>query len=179
MTLFSETIVSNSPLSYYVLISPHKTNDDWRKILPLITEDFVYFPQGKAAIYSSIYVNEQENKEDFFELICLSCFYQIMRATIKLRSSVIDNQFEVLIKPWRTPCETTALFTDLDGQIYYLEGCREYGVFWRSKQQRPLTVPPFISCGAFDEIARCWGEECPHDYYVSDEEEPFVFNNEL
>ena len=174
MESFRERFVDSVPEAYYILTSPMKIGDHWRNIESIITDEYVYFPNGAIAVYSSLDKAKRQNKGKPFELACLSCFYHIMRLTMRLRSSVVDNKFHVRIKPWRAPCESTAVYTDKKGETYCLEGCRGIGVFWRSKSAKPRTEPPFVSCGAFDTNAGCWGEECPHGYYFADEEEPFL-----
>ena len=174
MKTFYDMLVADPPRAYYILISSEKTDGQWRRIDPMITQEYVYFPEGFVAVYSSPEIAREQQKGKLLELLCLSCFYHILRMTMKLRFSIIDNRFRVQIKPWRAPCESAAVITDTDGKVYYLEGCREIGVFWRWAEEIPKTTPPFISCGALDQNAGCWGEDCPHGYYFQDEEEPFT-----
>jgi hypothetical protein len=165
--------IKNPPEIYFILTSNSKINNQWHKIEPMITSDYVYFIDGAVAVYSSFDIANNQDHGNPLELICLVCFYHIMRKAMKLRSSVIDDQFYVQIKPWRAPCESTAIFTNKDGGIYFLEGCRDTGVFWRPAKNSPRTVPPFVSCGALDTNGGCWGEDCSFGYYFEDEEEPF------
>lgn len=68
----------------------------------------------------------------------------------------------------------TAVYNDNAG-IYYLEGCRDSGIFWRDTSEKPQSVPPFISCGALDSNAGCWVEDCPYGAYFEDNIERFAF----
>ena len=85
--------------------------------------------------------------EEPLALICLCCFLNIVRSRLAVRTAILNDHFHCSIEAWRTPCQTTALINE-EGRRYYIEGCRDTGVFWRSAEVKPTTQPPFIVCGA-------------------------------
>ena len=168
MSDFVRSYVHGKPLTYYLVHDPHYNDPHWIMINPIVTDLPIFAPHGSVAVFSSGKLALAEKFGTPFEIICLSCFSQIIRIGNRMRTVVLDAEYDLMIRPWRAPCESTAIYSEND-KIYYLEGCRSNGVFWRSINERPTTAPPFISCGAFDSNGGCWGPDCPHDAYHEDD----------
>ncbi|MBT7081017.1 MAG: hypothetical protein HN929_06070 [Chloroflexi bacterium] len=172
MDNFHTRFVNKDSETYYILVSPSIDGNDWIKIDPIVTDDFVYAPQGDIAVYTQEGLKSIPDMGTPFELMCLKCFYQITRKSNHIRRSILDGCYRLTIKPWRAPCETTALYSD-DTNTYYLQGGANHTVRWRDSANKPSTEPPFVTCGALDANAGCWLTECPYNEYVDDNEEPF------
>jgi len=172
MTGFKKNYLSNKPLTYYIVINSENKGRDWMIINPIVTDQPVFAPGGVIAIFSNLTIDDTKSIGIPLELICLVCFFHILRRDDRISSALLDDKYRLTIKPWRAPCETTAIYTDND-ETYYLEGCGKRGVFWKSRGERPKTEPPFVSCGAFDTNAGCWGTDCPQGSYFEDDAEPF------
>lgn len=156
---------------YYVLISANPLSvDEWLSLPSYISTDKVYCPEGRLEIFTEKYFAQEVGEGSPFRLICLVCFLHILRRENGLCAAVLDGKYSLEVKQWRAPCETTALFVGVGGN-YYLEGCRDRGVYWRSEGTVPNTVPPFVSCGALDKNGGCWYQDCPHGLYVADIDE--------
>jgi hypothetical protein len=168
MNVFEKRFVCERPMAYYIVLGSKEKGGDWLQIDPIITDRPVYAPEGKVAVFSGHGISQVRRIGTPFELLCLSCFFHHLRRGNRVRSAILDGQYCLIIRPWRAPCATTAIYTD-NNETYYLEGCKEGGVFWRRGEERPKTEPPFISCGAFDSNAGCWGPDCPHDLYFEDD----------
>ena len=158
---------------YFIVLRESAKGKEWVNIDPVVTDHFVYAPKGEIAVFTSVGLHENSHIGEPLELLCLACFYHIVRRSNRFRHSIIDGKYRVRIKPWRAPCETTAVYEE-GKYAYYLEGCRHSGVYWRAIKDCPKTEPPFISCGAFDTNAGCWQEDCPHGVYFEDDEAPFL-----
>ncbi len=172
MSDFVKSYVHSKPLTYYLIHDSHDNDPDWILINPIVTDLPIYAPRGAVAVFSASHLAQAEQIGTPLEIICLSCFSHILRIGNRVRLIILDGKYNLMIRPWRAPCESTAIYTEKN-KIYYLEGCRSSGVFWRSVSERPRTAPPFISCGAFDSNGGCWGKDCPHDSYHEDDIEVF------
>jgi hypothetical protein len=166
---FQSEFANGISLNYYILTSKKKLSNDWKKIDSRVTSNYVYFPQGLISVYSEKWHFDIKDKHTSFEkLICLSCFYHILRSTLKIRATIMDEEYRSLLQAWRTPCETTAVFISKDEGIFYLEGCYENGLYWKNVKEKPITIPPFVSCGSLDSNGGCWYEDCPDGMFVED-----------
>ncbi len=170
---FAHRYGRNKSLPYYILIGTDQDDKDWIYIDPIVTDRPIYAPGGSIAVFTDSALNRAAQIGEPLELICLSCFFHIVRRSNQARSATLDSEYKLEIKPWRAACETTAIHEDDNGE-YYLEGCVEKGVFWRSSNENPQTEPPFITCGAFDANAGCWYEDCPDGVYFEDEIDPYT-----
>jgi len=169
---FKKRYIYNEPLTYYVVIGNIEAGQDWIQIDPIVTDHPIYCPAGSVAIFTVDGLRDAKIHNSHLELLCLSCFLHILRKGNRIRSAILDGKYQLKVMPWRVPCETTAIYID-SNETYYLEGCRDTGVFWRSSKTKPRTVPPFISCGALDSNGGCWWEKCPNGAYFEDDMERF------
>ena len=172
MTDFENNFVNEEPKTYHAVLGSKQKGLDWIRIDSIITDRPVYAPNGEVAVFSNVGLKQAKLLGSPFKLLCLSCFFHILRRGNRVRSAILDGKYYLMVRPWRAPCETTASYTDNNG-TYYLEGCKDVGLFWRSSKETPRTVPPYISCGALDSNAGCWGEECPRGAYFEDDIEEF------
>jgi len=175
MNDFGKHFVCKESIAYYVILGTGDTGVEWIQIDPIVTIRKVYAPKGLVAVFTDKELNHAKNLGTPLELLCLGCFFHILRKGNRVRSAILDDKYRLKVVPWRAPCETTAIHTDSNG-TYYLEGCHNTGVFWRNSGDKPKTIPPFISCGALDSNAGCWEEECPHGFYFNDDIERYNLN---
>lgn len=160
MSEFEKRFVSRMPLSYYIVLGTGAAGSDWLHVDPAITDEPVYAPEGVVALFTDDHRIREGRMGKPFEIICLSCFFQILRTVSGTRLATLDGTYLLMVMPWRTPCETTALYTDHKG-TYYMEACGDYGVFWRCSGDRPRSEPPSVYCSAFEENGGCLGADCP------------------
>jgi hypothetical protein len=95
------------------------------------------------------------------ELTCLACFLNVMRTQAELKTIRLNDFFDCEVHAWRSPCQTTALLTEGE-QTYYIEGCRESGVYWKPTEVKPSTSPAFLQCGATG--IDCIWSRCPRGW---------------
>ena len=169
---FESRFVQGPQYEYYIVLGGQQVDKDWLSIDPVVTDQPVFAPAGVVAIFSSPRIDHARRIGTPFELLCLSCFLHILRSGNGVRLAQLDGKYTIRILPWRSPCETTGVYEEAGNQ-YYLEGCRDSGVFWRNGTSAPTTKPPVVSCGAFDTNAGCWCEDCPHGAFFADDIEPF------
>jgi hypothetical protein len=169
---FEKQFIKSPPRNYFAILGGEEQSEDWLCINPIVTNRPVWTPNKKIAIFSNLGLKKAKNLGEPLELICLSCFFHVLRKGNRIRDAILDDQYNLSILPWRAPCETTAIYRD-KGPTYFIEGCRDSGIFWRNIKQGPTTEPPLLSCGALDTNGGCWYEECPHGAFFKDDVEPF------
>jgi len=154
-----ETFLDAQPHTYYCVVSRKPCQDGIQlpELAALGQKRFVRVPlpvfSSKAAAQSAC-----TRGEEAMPLICLSCFLNIVRSRRRIAVMRLDGTHLCQVITWRSPCETTALLRH-DGATYFLEGCRDSGVYWRPVGELPLTVPPLSKCGATD--GDCFWGSCP------------------
>jgi hypothetical protein len=78
---------------------------------------------------------------------------------------LLNEEYQCDVASWRTPCQTTAILKN-NNDAYYIEGCRESGVFWKSMKDKPESPPAFLQCGATS--MDCIWDGCPNGWEFFD-----------
>lgn len=163
-----KNLLDGQPHDYYCIVTHEPSNSS--VLLPdFITEGDELFTSGQLNIYSSEKIAREscKNGEEPLYLICLSCFLNIVRSRLGLKEMVLDGVFHCEVAAWRAPCETTAMLRN-QGEAYYIEGCRDSGVYWKPISEKAQTPPPFITCGT-SEIECLW-YECNNGWEFMDDD---------
>lgn len=163
-----EKLIGDQPYDYYCIVS--KEYSEASKQLPeFAVNGKIRFIEEPLRLYNSkkLAARACRHGEEPLALICLCCFLNIVRSRLAVRTAILNDHFHCSIEAWRTPCQTTALINE-EGRRYYVEGCRDTGVFWRPVEVKPTTPPPFIVCGA--QHLDCLLHSCPNGWVFMDDE---------
>lgn len=93
MNGFKKSFLCKQPLTYYVSLGSKEKGRDWICIDPIVTDRPVYAPEGVVAIFSSNYLSQAKHFGTPLKLICLSCFFHILRRGNRVRSALLDGKF--------------------------------------------------------------------------------------
>ncbi len=171
MNVFSDRYVTDKPLEYSIYVCDAELPGTV-SLPSYVYEGNAKCYNGMLAIYSALHRPAKHSTFHPHKLLCLVCFLHVMRGEHKLRKVILDESYVLDVMPWRAPCETTAVYRGSEG-LYYLEGCGEKGVYWRSSDKTPSTEPPYANCGALDTNGGCWGTDCQSGQYIEDDLEAF------
>jgi hypothetical protein len=163
-----DALIANQPHEYYCIVA----KDSFKGAVQLpdfATNGKKRFVKEPIRIYTSEKLASQacQSGEEPLHLICLGCFLNVVRSRLKIRTAIINDSFSCDIVAWRAACQTTAILTE-GGRRYYIEGCRDSGVFWRPIEEKPTTPPPYLVCGA--EGVDCLWYDCPNGWAFMDDD---------
>ena len=163
-----KTLLQGQPHDYYCIVSDEPSYS--AVSLPdFITDGRELFIGDPLRIYSSKKLASDSSNlgEEPLHLICLVCFLNAVRSRLGLEDMLVDGTWRCKVVAWRAPCQTTAILRD-QGDEYYIEGCRDSGVYWKPISEEATTPPPFLECGA--PRIDCLWHECPNGWQFMDDD---------